>query len=95
MASDLSRWIGALSDLDQAEKEKTLLSSRNCLLAKASSKKPSRRLQQKQTQQQRYELQQWISLTLGKSKWDGIRMEGQIRKRRQELCTHKGGVVSL
>ena len=39
----------------------------------------------KKAQEQRYELQQWISLTMGKSKWDElVRMEGQIRKRRQE-----------
>ena len=36
MASDLSRWMGALSDLDQAEKEaKTPLYLRSCLPGKA------------------------------------------------------------
>ena len=87
MASDLSRWMGALSDLDQAEKEaknppifKKLFSGQSveqeAVLAFANKKK---------AQQQRYELQQWISLTMGKSKWDElVRMEGQIRKRRQE-----------
>ena len=34
---------------------------------------------------QRRELQQWIGLTMGKSKWDElVRMEGAIRKSRQE-----------
>ena len=87
MASDLSRWMGALSDLDQAEKEaknppifKKLFAGKSveqeAVEAFASKKK---------AQQQRYELQQWISLTMGKSKWDElVRMEGQIRKRRQE-----------
>tara|TARA_Y100001951_G_scaffold104641_2_gene116944 strand:- start:632 stop:1327 length:696 start_codon:yes stop_codon:yes gene_type:complete len=87
MASDLSRWMGALSDLDQAEKEaknppifKKLFSGQSveqeAVIAFANKQK---------AQQQRYELQQWISLTLGKSKWDElVRMEGQIRKRRQE-----------
>jgi hypothetical protein len=87
MASDLSRWMGALSDLDQAEKEaknppifKKLFGGQSveqeAVLAFANKQK---------AQQQRYELQQWISLTLGKSKWDElVRMEGQIRKRRQE-----------
>ena len=87
MASDLSRWMGALSDLDQAEKEaknppifKKLFGGQSveqeAVLAFANKQK---------AQQQRYELQQWISLTMGKSKWDElVRMEGQIRKRRQE-----------
>ena len=87
MASDLSRWMGALSDLDQAEKEaknppifKKLFGGQSveqeAVMAFANKQK---------AQQQRYELQQWISLTLGKSKWDElVRMEGQIRKRRQE-----------
>jgi len=87
MASDLSRWMGALSDLDQAEKEaknppifKKLFGGQSveqeAITAFANKQK---------AQQQRYELQQWISLTMGKSKWDElVRMEGQIRKRRQE-----------
>ena len=87
MASDLSRWMGALSDLDQAEKEaknppifKKLFGGQSveqeAVIAFTNKQK---------AQQQRYELQQWISLTLGKSKWDElVRMEGQIRKRRQE-----------
>ena len=87
MASDLSRWMGALSDLDQAEKEaknppifKKLFAGQSveqeAVIAFANKQK---------AEQQRYELKQWISLTLGKSKWDElVKMEGQIRKRRQE-----------
>ena len=87
MASDLSRWMGALSDLDQAEKEaknppifKKLFSGQSveqeAITAFANKQK---------AEQQRYELKQWISLTLGKSKLDElVKMEGQIRKRRQE-----------
>lgn len=87
MASDLSRWMGALSDLEQAEKEaknppifKKLFSGstveQEAIQAFASKKK---------AEQQRYELKQWISLTLGTKAWEElIRMEGQIRKQRQE-----------
>lgn len=87
MASDLSRWMGALSDLDQMEKEaknppifKKLFSGQSieqeAITTFANKQK---------AQQQRYELQQWISLTMGKSKWDElVQMEGQIRKRRKE-----------
>ena len=34
---------------------------------------------------QRAELKQWISMSLGRGKWEElVRMEGQIRKERQE-----------
>jgi hypothetical protein len=87
MASDLSRWMGALSDLDQMEKEaknppifKKLFSGQSveqeAIQTFAAKKK---------AQEQRYELKQWISMTLGRSAWDELlHMEGQIRKRRQE-----------
>jgi len=87
MASDLSRWMGALSDIDQAEKEaknppifKKLFNGKSveqeAIEAFAAKRK---------AQAQRDELKQWISLTMGRSAWDElIRMEGNIRKQRQE-----------
>ena len=87
MVSDLSRWMGALSDLDQAEKEaknppifKKLFANKTveqeAMEAFAAKRKAAA---------QRDELKQWIGLTLGRSAWDDlVRMEGQIRKRRQE-----------
>lgn len=87
MASDLGRWMGALSDLDMLEKEaknppifKKLFSGQSveqeAMTAFANKQK---------AQQMRYDLQQYISLSMGKSKWDElVRMEGQIRKRRKE-----------
>ena len=87
MAGDLSRWMGALSDIDQAEKEaknppifKKLFNGKSveqeAIEAFAAKRK---------AQSQRDELKQWISLTLGRSAWDElIRMEGNIRKQRQE-----------
>lgn len=87
MVSDLSRWMGAISDLDQAEKEaknppifKKLFAGKTveqeAMEAFAAKRKAAA---------QRDELKQWIGLTLGKSAWDDlVRMEGQIRKRRQE-----------
>ena len=87
MVGDLSRWMGALSDIDQAEKEaknppifKKLFNGKSveqeAIEAFAAKRK---------AQNQRDELKQWISLTLGKSAWDElIRMEGNIRKQRQE-----------
>ena len=87
MASDLSRWMGALSDLDQAEKEAKNPPIFKKLFAGKSVEQEAVEAfaAKKKAQQQRYELQQWISLTMGMSHWDSlVRMEGQIRKRRQE-----------
>tara|TARA_A100000172_G_scaffold40635_2_gene24796 strand:- start:913 stop:1494 length:582 start_codon:yes stop_codon:yes gene_type:complete len=79
--------MGALSDLDMLEKEaknppifKKLFNGKSveqeAIEAFAAKEK---------AQQQRYELQQWISMTLGRKKWDDlVRMEGSIRKQRQE-----------
>jgi len=87
MVGDLSRWMGALSDIDQAEKEaknppifKKLFSGKSieqeALEAYAAKKK---------AESQRAELKQWMGFTMGSKAWDElIRMEGQIRKQRQE-----------
>jgi hypothetical protein len=87
MASDLSRWMGALSDIEQAEKEaknppifKKIISSKSveqeAIEAFAAKKK---------AQAQRDELKQWLQFTVGSKAWDElIAMEGQIRKQRQE-----------
>lgn len=87
MASDLGRWMGALSDLEQAEKEaknppifKKLFSGKSieqeAMEAFAAKKK---------AEAQRAELKQWMGFTLGSKAWDElIAMEGQIRKQRQE-----------
>jgi len=87
MASDLSRWMGALSDIEQAEKEaknppifKKIISSKSveqeAIEAFAAKKK---------AQAQRDELKQWLQFTIGSKAWDElISMEGQIRKQRQE-----------
>lgn len=87
MASDLGRWMGALSDLEQAEKEaknppifKKLFNGKSieqeAMEAFAAKKK---------AEAQRAELKQWMGFTLGSKAWEElIAMEGQIRKQRQE-----------
>jgi hypothetical protein len=79
--------MGAISDISQIEKEaknppifKKLFSGQSieqeAIQAFAAKKK---------VEEQRYELKQWISMTLGRAAWDELlQMEGQIRKRRQE-----------
>ena len=87
MASDLSRWMGALSDLDMLEKEaKNPPLFKKLFAGKSVEQEAIETFAAKEkAEQQRRELQQWIGLTLGKSKWDSlVKMEGQIRKQRQE-----------
>ena len=87
MAGDLSRWMGAMSDLEQAEKEaKNPPIFRKLFAGQSVEQEAITAFANKEkAKQQRYELQQWISLTMGKSKWDElVRMEGQIRKTRKE-----------
>jgi len=79
--------MGALSDIEQAEKEaknppifKKLFSGQSieqeAMEAFAAKKK---------AQQQRDELKQWLQFTVGSKAWDELlQMEGQIRKQRQE-----------
>ena len=87
MASDLSRWMGALSDLDQAEKEAKNPPIFKKLFAGKTVEQEAIEVfaAKNKAQKQREELKQWIQFTMGQSKWDElVRMEGQIRKRRQE-----------
>lgn len=87
MASDLSRWMGALSDLEQAEKE-----SKNPPLFKklfGGSSVESAALEalaaKTKAEEDRAQLKQYIQYSYGQSKWDElVRMEGSIRKQRAE-----------
>ncbi len=87
MASDLSRWMGALSDLEQAEKE-----AKNPPLFKklfAGSTVESAAFEalaaKTKAEEDRAQLKQYIQYSYGQSKWDElVRMEGKIRKERQE-----------
>ena len=87
MASDLSRWMGALSALAQAEKEAKNPPIFKKLFGGKTVEQEAIEIfaSKKKAQAQRQELQQWIQYTMGQSHWDElIRMEGRIRKQRQE-----------
>ncbi len=87
MTSDLSRWMGAVSDVSNIEKRAknpSLFSKvfngqsieQEAIEAFAAKKKLA---------QQRDELKTFIMFTHGTKAWDElIQMEGQIRKRRQK-----------
>ena len=79
--------MGALSDLDMLEKEaKNPPIFKKLFAGQTVEQEAMTAFANKQkAQQMRYELQQWISLTMGKSKWDElVAMEVSIRKRRKE-----------
>ena len=87
MSQDLSRWMGAVSDIDNAHK-----SAKNpSLLKKVMSGKTIEQeaieafTAKKQLEQQRNDLRTFIQFSHGQSAWDElVRMEGEIRKRRQK-----------
>ena len=87
MASDLGRWMGALSDLDMLEKEaKNPPIFKKLFAGKSVEQEAIETFAAKEkAESQRRELQNWIGMTMGKSKWDQlVKMEGTIRKQRQE-----------
>ena len=87
MSQDLSRWMGAVSDIDNAHK-----SAKNpSLLKKVMNGKSIEQeaieafTAKTQLEQQRNDLRTFIQYSHGQSKWDELlRMEGDIRKRRQK-----------
>lgn len=87
MAGDLSRWMGALSDLEQAEKEAKNPPIFKKLFAGKSVEQEALEIfaAKRKAQEQRDELRQWLTLTIGSSAYDDlVRMEASIRKQRQE-----------
>jgi len=87
MSQDLSRWMGAVSDVDAAHKSaKNPTMFRKVFGAGTVEQEAIEAFAaKKRLEEQRYELQQYIKLAHGTAAWDELlRMEGQIRKRRQK-----------
>ena len=87
MAGDLSGWMGAVSDIDNAHK-----SANNPTMFKkvfgggtVEQEAIEAFAAKKKLQEQRDELKQFLMFTHGSKSWDELlQMEGQIRKRRQK-----------
>ena len=87
MGGDLSRWMEASSDIDQAVKStknppfyRKMLSGDSIEAAAMQSL-----VAEKTRDKQRYELQQYVKFKFGVKAWDDLlKMEGTIRKQRQE-----------
>ena len=92
MASDLSRWMGAMSDLDMLEKEaKNPPIFKKLFAGKSVEQEAIETFAAKQkAQQQRYELQQFIKFKYGTQSWeDLLRLEGKIRKDRAKAILER------
>ena len=87
MTQDLSRWMGAVSDVDAAHK-----SAKNPTMFRKvfgggsiESEAIEAFAAKKKLEEQSYELKQFLMFTHGSKSWDELlQMEGQIRKRRQK-----------
>lgn len=87
MAGDLGRWMSAMSDLSEAERISKNPPIFKKLFAGKSVEQEAIEIfaAKKKAEQMREELKQYIQWSLGSRAWDElIRMEGQIRKERQD-----------
>ena len=87
MSQDLSRWMGAVSDVDNAHKSAKNPSMIRKVFGGGSIEQEAIEAftAKKKLEEQRYELKQYLMFTHGSKSWDDLlAMEGQIRKRRQK-----------
>ena len=88
MGGDLSRWMKASSDIDQAVKStKNPPFYKRMLSGDSVEEVAMKSLVAKKTlETQRYELQNYVRFKFGVQAWDDLlKMEGKIRKERQDL----------
>lgn len=87
MAGDISRWMGALSDLDEADRLAKNPPIFKQLFAGQSAEAEAMQVfaARKKAQQDRDQLRTYIQYTMGQSAWDElVATEARIRKQRQE-----------
>ena len=87
MSGDLSRWMGASSDIDQAEKQAKNPGVFGKVFGGGSVESTALQAYaaKKKLEEQRYELKIFLNLTHGPQAYDELlAMEGKIRKQRQE-----------
>ena len=92
MTQDLSRWMGAVSDIDNAAKTAKNPGVFKKVFGGGSVEQEAIEAfaAKKKLEEQRYELKQFLMFTHGSASWEELlRMEGQIRKRRQKEIYEK------
>jgi len=88
MYGDIGRWMGAISDVNQAEKNAKNPPFYKKVFSGSSIEEEAMNAfaAKKKAEEMEYELKQYIMFTHGASAWDElIRMQGKIRKERQEM----------
>ena len=88
MAGDLSRWMGAVSDIKKCEEYSKRPPLFKKLFAAGSVEEEAMQtfMAKKKAEDMRYQLKQLISLTRGPQAWEELlRTEGEIRKKRQRM----------
>ena len=88
MAGDLSRWMGAVSDIKKSEEYNRKPPLFKKLFAAGSVEEEALQtlMAKKKAEDMRYQLKQLISLTRGPQAWEELlRTEGEIRKKRQRM----------
>ena len=96
MGKDLSRWMGAISDIDNAEKT----TKNPSVLQKLFKGKEIEAsaieafTAKKKLEQQRQELKTFINFHYGSNSWNEIlKLEGEIRKKRQQEIYEKEELI--
>jgi hypothetical protein len=87
MSGDIGRWMGAVSDVDNAEKQAKNPPLFGKLFKAGSIEEAalSAYAAKKKLDEQRYELKMFLNMTYGPQAYDDLlKMEGQIRKERQQ-----------
>jgi len=87
MSGDIGRWMGAVSDVDNAEKQAKNPPLFGKLFSAGSVEEAAMAAYaaKKKLEEQRYELKMFLNLTHGPQAYEELlQMEGQIRKERQQ-----------
>ena len=85
MTGDLSRWMGAVSDIEQKEKSAKNPPIFRKVFGSVEQEALEAFADKKKLEEQRYELKTFIQFSHGHKAWDQLlAMEGKIRKARQE-----------
>ena len=85
MTGDLSRWMGAVSDIEQKEKSAKNPPIFRKVFGSVEQEALEAFAAKKKLEEQRYELKTFIQFSHGHKAWDELlAMEGKIRKARQE-----------
>ena len=86
MSGDLSRWMGAASDINKADEyaKKPPLFKKLFAAGSVEEEAMASFMAKKKAEDMRYQLKQLISLTRGPAAWEELlKTEGEIRKKRQ------------